>query len=104
MVAAAKLALDLAMPTESVGSHQMVLPDREGTWVRKLFEKTVGGGEHGPKAQVAGGGPEPRDFEHPAQHADGYRARPSPECRAPGHRHQVQSHLHLGAVRQHVSS
>lgn len=43
MVAAAKLALDLAMPTESVGSHQMVLPDREGTWVRKLFEKAVGG-------------------------------------------------------------
>ena len=43
MVAAAKLAVDLAMPTESVGSHQMVLPDREGTWVRKLFEKAVGG-------------------------------------------------------------
>lgn len=43
MVAAAKLAVDLAMPTESLGSHQMVLPDREGHWVRKLFEKAVGG-------------------------------------------------------------
>ncbi len=43
MVAAAKLAVDLAMPTESTGGHQMVLPDREGTWVRKLFERAVGG-------------------------------------------------------------
>ncbi|QED29976.1 hypothetical protein FRD01_22625 [Microvenator marinus] len=43
MVAAAKLAVDLTMPTESLGSHKMVLPDREGYWVRRLVEKAVGG-------------------------------------------------------------
>ena len=43
MVAAAKLAIDFALPTESAGMNVLTLPDREVTWVRKLFEKAVGG-------------------------------------------------------------
>jgi 5-methylcytosine-specific restriction enzyme subunit McrC len=43
MVAAAKLAFDLALPTEAVGMNVLSLPDREVKWVRKLFEKAVGG-------------------------------------------------------------
>ncbi len=43
MVAAAKLAFDLALPTEAAGTSVLSLPDREVTWVRRLFEKAVGG-------------------------------------------------------------
>lgn len=43
MVDAAKLAFDLALPTETAGSHAIPIPDREAAWVRKLFEKAVGG-------------------------------------------------------------
>ncbi|MBL0422606.1 5-methylcytosine-specific restriction endonuclease system specificity protein McrC [Ramlibacter sp. AW1] len=43
MVAAARLAFDLALPTESAGMSVLNLPDREATWVRRLFEKAVGG-------------------------------------------------------------
>ena len=43
MVAAAKLAFDLALPTEEAGAHWLPLPEREVTWVRHLFEKAVGG-------------------------------------------------------------
>jgi 5-methylcytosine-specific restriction enzyme subunit McrC len=43
MVAAAKLAFDLALPTELAGTHQLLQPDREETWVRKLFEKGIAG-------------------------------------------------------------
>jgi 5-methylcytosine-specific restriction enzyme subunit McrC len=43
MVAAAKLAFDLALPTEEPGTNVLTLPDREVTWVRRLFEKAVGG-------------------------------------------------------------
>ena len=43
MVAAAKLAFELALPTEAAGTHLLALPDREATWVRKLFERAVGG-------------------------------------------------------------
>lgn len=43
MVDAAKLAFDLALPTETVGSSAMPMPDREAIWVRRLFEKAVGG-------------------------------------------------------------
>jgi 5-methylcytosine-specific restriction enzyme subunit McrC len=42
-VAAAKLAIDLALPTEVAGTNVLTLPDREVTWVRRLFEKAVGG-------------------------------------------------------------
>ena len=43
MVAAAKLAFDLALPTEAAGMNVLTVPDREVTWVRRLFEKAVGG-------------------------------------------------------------
>ena len=43
MVAAAKLAFDLALPTEVAGANVLALPDRDITWVRRLFEKAVGG-------------------------------------------------------------
>lgn len=43
MIAAAKLALDLSLPTESLGSSVLSLPSREATWVRRLFERAIGG-------------------------------------------------------------
>ena len=43
MVAAAKLAFDLVLPTEATGAHALPLPDREAAWVRRLFERAVGG-------------------------------------------------------------
>lgn len=43
MVAAAKLAFDLTLPTEAAGMNVLSLPDREATWVRRLFERAVGG-------------------------------------------------------------
>lgn len=43
MVAAAKLAFDLALPTEAVGADVLPAADREETWVRRLFERAVGG-------------------------------------------------------------
>ena len=41
MVALARLAFDLALPTEDAGSTALVAPDREEVWVRRLFEKAV---------------------------------------------------------------
>ena len=43
MTAAARLALDLALPTEAAGSNILPLPDRQEVWVRRLFERAVGG-------------------------------------------------------------
>lgn len=43
MVAAAKLAFDLALPNETADANVLSLPDREATWVRRLFERAVGG-------------------------------------------------------------
>lgn len=43
MVAAAKLAFDLALPTEVSGRNVLALPDREERWARRLFERAVGG-------------------------------------------------------------
>ena len=43
MIAAAKLAFDLALPTEAVGNSVLSLPDREIIWVRRLFERAIGG-------------------------------------------------------------
>nr|WP_298521801.1 5-methylcytosine-specific restriction endonuclease system specificity protein McrC [uncultured Halomonas sp.] len=43
MIAAAKLAFDLALPMEAFGTNTLPLPDREATWVRRLFERAVGG-------------------------------------------------------------
>ncbi len=43
MVVAAHLAFQLALPTEASGQKPLSMPDREITWVRKLFEKGVAG-------------------------------------------------------------
>ena len=43
MVAAARLALDLALPTEASGPNVLALPNREERWARRLFERAVGG-------------------------------------------------------------
>ena len=43
MVAAAKLALDIALPTEDEGSEFLASPARDETWARRLFEKAVAG-------------------------------------------------------------
>jgi len=43
MVDLARLAFDLALPTEGEGTHSLPCPDREEAWIRKLFEKAVGG-------------------------------------------------------------
>ena len=43
MVDAAKLAFDLALPTEAAGTNALPLPDRDERWVRQLFERAVGG-------------------------------------------------------------
>ena len=41
MVALAQLAFELALPTEESGPTAFVAPEREETWVRRLFEKAV---------------------------------------------------------------
>ena len=46
MVAAAKLAFQLAIPTEVAGPQKMALSDRDERWVRRLFERAVGGFFH----------------------------------------------------------
>lgn len=43
MVAAARLALDLVLPTESDGQHLLSAASRNVHWLRKLFEKAVYG-------------------------------------------------------------
>ncbi|MXZ26375.1 MAG: 5-methylcytosine-specific restriction endonuclease system specificity protein McrC [Caldilineaceae bacterium SB0665_bin_21] len=43
MMAAARLAFDLALPTEQAGRQLLPLPDREERWARRLFEKAVAG-------------------------------------------------------------
>jgi 5-methylcytosine-specific restriction enzyme subunit McrC len=41
MMALARLAFDLALPTENSGTTALVEPEREEVWVRRLFEKAV---------------------------------------------------------------
>lgn len=43
MVAVARLAFDLALPTETVGEHLLAHPGRDAQWLRKLFERAVYG-------------------------------------------------------------
>ena len=43
MVAAAKLAFDLKLPTEDTGEYVLAMPDRDEYWVRRLFERAVYG-------------------------------------------------------------
>ena len=41
MNALARLAFDIALPTEDVGATPFVAPEREEAWVRRLFEKAI---------------------------------------------------------------
>jgi len=43
MVGAAELAFDLLLPTEMAGKTRMPLPARDSHWIRRLFERAVGG-------------------------------------------------------------
>jgi 5-methylcytosine-specific restriction enzyme subunit McrC len=43
MLALARLAFDLALPTEEAGATPLTTPDRDEHWVRRLFEKAVAG-------------------------------------------------------------
>lgn len=43
MVAAAKLALDIALPTEDEGSEFLASPNHDEIWARHLYEKAVAG-------------------------------------------------------------
>ena len=43
MIAAAKLAFDIALPTEIAGNELLPMLDREEVWIRNLYEKAVGG-------------------------------------------------------------
>lgn len=43
MVDAARLAFDMAIPTEQTGSRHLPLPDRDMNWIRRLFEKGIAG-------------------------------------------------------------
>ena len=43
MIAAAQLAFNLALPTEAAGAKHLSAPDREITWIRKLYEKGIAG-------------------------------------------------------------
>lgn len=43
MVAVARLALNLALPTEFDGSNRLSAPDKEIYWIRRLYEKAIAG-------------------------------------------------------------
>jgi 5-methylcytosine-specific restriction enzyme subunit McrC len=43
MLSAAKLAYDMAVPTETDGSNLLFIPNRDEVWIRKLYERAVGG-------------------------------------------------------------
>lgn len=43
MVAAAKLVFEMAIPAEIAGYQKMPMSDRDERWVRRLFERAVGG-------------------------------------------------------------
>ncbi len=43
MIEVARLAYDLSLPTETPGGKLLALPDREITWVRRLYEKAIAG-------------------------------------------------------------
>lgn len=43
MLASARLAMDLALPTEEAGPNALLDPKRCEHWLRRLFEKAIGG-------------------------------------------------------------
>ncbi|MCS5700507.1 hypothetical protein NZK32_15810 [Cyanobium sp. FGCU-52] len=42
MLAAARLAMDLALPTEEAGPHALLDPQRCVHWLRRLYERALG--------------------------------------------------------------
>ena len=46
MLAAARLAMDLALPTEEAGPNALLDPERCVHWLRRLYEKAIGGFYH----------------------------------------------------------
>ena len=104
MLEAARLAFDLALPTETAGMQHLPLPDREGLWIRKLFEKGIAGvlrcrtfrgrvacsrRQH---TELAHRKQERRHRQNPPHHANRHYAGPpehgTPHC----HRHQIHRH------------
>ena len=43
MLAEARLAFDLTLPTEDIGASHLATPDRDERWARRLFERAVAG-------------------------------------------------------------
>ncbi len=43
MLAAARLAMDLALPAEEAGPNALIDPERCEHWLRRLYEKAIGG-------------------------------------------------------------
>ena len=43
MLAAARLAMDLALPAEEAGANALIDPQRCEHWLRRLYEKAIGG-------------------------------------------------------------
>jgi 5-methylcytosine-specific restriction enzyme subunit McrC len=43
MGTAAHLAFNLALPTEAAGTKHLSLPEREISWIRRLYEKGIAG-------------------------------------------------------------
>jgi 5-methylcytosine-specific restriction enzyme subunit McrC len=43
MISAARLAFNLALPTEEAGQNYLSSPNREEQWIRKLYEKSIAG-------------------------------------------------------------
>lgn len=43
MVDAARLAIEMVIPTENSGTRNLPLPDRDINWIRRLFEKGIAG-------------------------------------------------------------
>ena len=43
MVDAARLAFEMAIPTEKTGSRHLPFPDRDINWIRRLYEKGIAG-------------------------------------------------------------
>ena len=110
MVTAARLALELALPTEDQGSHLLPVPEREIHWATHLREGHCGSvcgclGEGlgccpWRAAQMARHGLQPGNVRHPSRHGDGHSADKQGPGTAHCHRHQVQFPSEKGEIRK----
>ena len=102
MVAAANLAFDLAIPNEQTGKSVLPLPERDERWVRKLFERAIGGfyevgaeparlaNAQGPYSSLADRAQDVRYRKDTAEHADGHRPGAWGSVAEDRDRHEVQ--------------